>query len=128
VLFNIVLEAIVRQAKVQTLDTIFIKQTQLFGYVSDIDIVGSSLEVVRDAYLLSIGGISSKSKAEDQQTKDKIHDCGWKRRTILDAGQTVAFGDRKNFKVNNEFVYLGALGDTRERRGFGDTAINPNCK
>jgi hypothetical protein len=29
-------------------------------------------------------------------------------RTILDAGQTVAFGD-KNFKVVNEFLYLGAL-------------------
>jgi hypothetical protein len=29
-------------------------------------------------------------------------------RTILDARQTVAFGDR-NFEVVNEFVYLGAL-------------------
>jgi hypothetical protein len=28
-------------------------------------------------------------------------------KTILDAGQTVAFGD-KNFEVVNEFVYLGA--------------------
>jgi hypothetical protein len=29
-------------------------------------------------------------------------------RTILDAGQIVAFGE-KNFKINNKFVYLGAL-------------------
>jgi hypothetical protein len=29
-------------------------------------------------------------------------------RTILDAGQTVGFGDR-NFEVVNAFVYLGAL-------------------
>jgi hypothetical protein len=28
--------------------------------------------------------------------------------TILETGQTVAFGDR-NFKVVNEFVYFGAL-------------------
>jgi hypothetical protein len=29
-------------------------------------------------------------------------------RTILNAGQTVALGD-KNFEVDNEFVHLGAL-------------------
>jgi hypothetical protein len=29
-------------------------------------------------------------------------------RTTLEAGQTVAFGDR-NFEVLNDFVYLGAL-------------------
>jgi hypothetical protein len=37
-------------------------------------------------------------------------------RTILDAGQTVAFLD-KNFEVVTEFVYLGAV-VTEELRGF----------
>jgi hypothetical protein len=41
----------------------------------------------------------------EQKTKYMI---AAKNRTILDAGQTVAFGD-KNFEVVNEFVYLGAL-------------------
>jgi hypothetical protein len=46
-LFNVVLEAIVRRAKLQTTGTIFNKQTQLIAYAYDIDIVGRSLEVVR---------------------------------------------------------------------------------
>jgi hypothetical protein len=44
-------------------------------------------------------------KINEQKTKYMIA-AG--NRTILDAGQTVAFGD-KNFEVVNEFVYLGAL-------------------
>jgi hypothetical protein len=38
-------------------------------------------------------------------------------RTILDAGQTVAFGE-KNFEVVNEFVYLGALVTPKNDVGF----------
>jgi hypothetical protein len=49
-----------------------------------------------------------------------------RNRTILDVKQTVAFGN-KNFEVVNEFVYLGALVTLNKRRGFGDTAKNPNC-
>jgi hypothetical protein len=43
--------------------------------------------------------------AEDQRTN---YMNAARNRTILDAEQTVAFGDR-NFEVLNEFVYLGAL-------------------
>jgi hypothetical protein len=46
------LEAIVRRAKLlQTADTIFNKQTQLLAYADDINIVGRSLEAIRNAYL-----------------------------------------------------------------------------
>jgi hypothetical protein len=63
--------------------------------------------------------------AEDQRTKHKIHDCGWKRK-IFDVRQIVTFGE-KNFEVVNEFVYLRAL-DTEERRGFGaSAACENNC-
>jgi hypothetical protein len=49
-LFNVVLEAIVRRAKLQTMGTNFNKQTQLLAYSDYDDIVGKSLETVHDAY------------------------------------------------------------------------------
>jgi hypothetical protein len=67
--------------------TIFNKQTLLLAYANDIDIVGRSLEAVR-------------------RTTNKRIAAG--NRTILDAGHTMAFGD-KNFEVVNEIVYLGAV-------------------
>jgi hypothetical protein len=50
-LFNVVLEVIVRRANLQTTGTIFNKETQLFAYADDIDIVGRSQSAVRDAYV-----------------------------------------------------------------------------
>jgi hypothetical protein len=44
-------------------------------------------------------------KINEQRTKYMI---AAEDRTILNAGQTMAFGD-KNFEVVNEFVYLGAF-------------------
>jgi cytochrome c551/c552 len=102
-LFNVVLEA---TAKLQMTDTIFNNQTQLLAYADDIDIVGRSLEAVHDAYLV-LGAEAAKVglKINKQETKYMI---AVGNRTILDAGQIVAFGD-KNFEGVNEFVYLGAL-------------------
>jgi cytochrome c551/c552 len=102
-LFNVVLET---TAKLQMTDTIFNNQTQLLAYADDSDIVGRSLEAVHDAYLV-LGAEAAKVglKNNKQETKYIIA-AG--NRTILDAGQTVAFGDKK-FEVVNEFVYLGAL-------------------
>jgi hypothetical protein len=50
-LFNVVLEVIVRRAKLQTTGTIYNRETQLLAYADDIDIVGRSQSAVRDAYL-----------------------------------------------------------------------------
>jgi Reverse transcriptase (RNA-dependent DNA polymerase) len=50
-LFNVVLEIIVRRAKLQTNGTIFNRQTQILAYADDIDIIGRSQAAVRDAYL-----------------------------------------------------------------------------
>jgi hypothetical protein len=50
-LFNVVLEVIVRRANLQTTGTIFNKERQLLAYADDIDIVGRSQAAVRDAYL-----------------------------------------------------------------------------
>jgi hypothetical protein len=45
------LEVIVRRATLQTTGTIYNKETPLLAYADDIDIVGRSQSVVRDAYL-----------------------------------------------------------------------------
>jgi hypothetical protein len=50
-LFNVVLEVIVRRATLQTTGTIFNKETQLLAYVDDIDIVCRNQSAVRDAFL-----------------------------------------------------------------------------
>jgi hypothetical protein len=49
-LFNIVLEVIVRRANLQTNGTICNKETQQLAYADDIDIVSRSQSAVRDAY------------------------------------------------------------------------------
>jgi hypothetical protein len=49
-LFNVVLEVIVRRANLQTTRTIYNKETQLLAYADEINIVGTSLSAVRDAY------------------------------------------------------------------------------
>jgi hypothetical protein len=50
-LFNVMLEVIVRRANLQTIGTIYNKETQLLAYADDIDIVCKSQSAVRDAYL-----------------------------------------------------------------------------
>jgi hypothetical protein len=68
--FEIVHEAIVRRVKLQTTVTIFSKQTQLLAYAYDIDIVGRSLEAVRDAYLaLEEVAAKVRLKIDEQETK-----------------------------------------------------------
>jgi hypothetical protein len=51
-LFNVVLEVIVRRANLQTTGTIYNRETQLLAYADDIDIVGRSPSAVRDAHLV----------------------------------------------------------------------------
>jgi hypothetical protein len=50
-LFDVVLEVIVRRANLQTSGTIYNKETQLLAYADDKHIVGMSQSAVRDAYL-----------------------------------------------------------------------------
>jgi hypothetical protein len=49
-LFNVVLEVIVRRANLQKTGTIYNKETQLLAYADDIDLVGRSQSAIRDAY------------------------------------------------------------------------------
>jgi hypothetical protein len=105
-LFNVVLEVIVRRANLQTTSTIYNKETQL-AYADDIDIVGRSQPAVRDAYLaLEREAAKVELKINEQKTKYMI--VARNDRTFRDVGQIVAIGD-KHFEVVKEFVYLGSL-------------------
>jgi hypothetical protein len=94
-LFNVVLEVIVRRANLQTTSTIYNKETQLLAYA------------VRDAYLaLEIEAAKVGLKINEQKTKYMI--AARNDRTIRDVGQSMAISD-KHFEVVKEFVYLGSL-------------------
>jgi hypothetical protein len=69
-LFNGVLEVIVRRANLQTTGTIYNKETQLLAYADEIDIVGRSQTAVRNAYL-ALEGVAAKVgfKINEQKTK-----------------------------------------------------------
>jgi hypothetical protein len=68
-LFNVVLEVIVRWANHKTTGTIY-KRTQLLAYADDIDIVSRSQSAVRDAYLALEGEAAKVGlKINEQKTK-----------------------------------------------------------
>jgi hypothetical protein len=72
-LFNVVLEVIVRQADLQTTGTIHNKETQLLAYADDIDIVGRSQSAVRNAYLALEGEAAKVGlKINEKKTKYMI--------------------------------------------------------
>jgi hypothetical protein len=106
-LFNVVLEVIVRRANLQTTGTIYNKETQLLAYADDIDIVDKRQSAVRDTYLaLEKEEAKVGLKINEQKTKCMI--AARNGRTIRDVGQSVAISD-KHFAVIKEFVYLGSL-------------------
>src|SRR6201990_1734370 len=49
-LFNIVLEKIVRNSTVETSGTIYRKTSQLLGYADDLDMVGRNVDIVKENY------------------------------------------------------------------------------
>jgi hypothetical protein len=70
VLFNVVLEVIVRRTNLQTTGKIYNKETQLLAYADEIDIVGRSQSAVRDAYLaLKIEAAKVRLKINEQKKK-----------------------------------------------------------
>jgi hypothetical protein len=85
-LFNVVLEVIVRRANLQTTGTIYSKETQLLTYADDLDIVGRSQSAVRGVYLaLKIEAAKVGLKINEQKTKYMIP--ARNVRTIRDVGQ-----------------------------------------
>lgn len=58
-LFNLVLEYVVRKTQIDTSSTIMNKSIQLVGYADDIDILGRSVSLIKEAFL------NLKEKAEE---------------------------------------------------------------
>jgi hypothetical protein len=72
-LFNVVLEVILRRANLQTTGTVYNKETQLLAYADDIDIVGRSQSAVLDAYLALEGEAAKLGlKINEQKTEYMI--------------------------------------------------------
>jgi hypothetical protein len=88
-LFNVVLEVIVRRVNLQTTGTIYIKETKLLAYADDIDIVGRSQSAVRNAYL-ELEGVAAKVRLKIKEQKTKYMIAARNDRTICDVGQSVA--------------------------------------
>jgi hypothetical protein len=105
-LFNVVLEVIVRRANLQTTGKINNKETQLLAYADDIDIVGRSQPPFRDAYLtLEIEAAKVELTINEQKTKYMI--AARNDRTIRDVGQSVAIGNKHFEVIVKKFGYLG---------------------
>jgi hypothetical protein len=96
-LFNVMLEVIVRRANLQTTGTIYNKETQLLAYADDIDIVGRSQSAVQNAYL-ALKGEAAKVGLKINEQKTKYMIAAWNDRTTRDVGQSVAIGD-KHFEL-----------------------------
>ena len=50
-LFNIALEKIIRDAKLETKGTIYSKSIQILAYADDVDIVGRTINSIKEAFL-----------------------------------------------------------------------------
>jgi hypothetical protein len=68
-LFNVVLEVIVRRANLQITGSIYNKEAQLFAYADDIDIVGRSQSAVQNAYLALEGEAAKVGLKINEQTQ-----------------------------------------------------------
>jgi hypothetical protein len=106
-LFNVVLEVIVRRASLQTTSTIYNKEKQLLAYADDKDIVGRSQSAVQNAYL-ALEGEAAKVRLRLNEKKTKHMIAPRNDRTIRAVGQSVVIGN-KLFEVVKEFLYLGSL-------------------
>jgi hypothetical protein len=85
------LEAIVRRAKLQTAGTIFNKQTQLLAYADDINIVGRSLEAIRNAYL----GLEAETAKGGLKINKK------KTKYMIAAGNRMGLGIQRRIQTAN---------------------------
>jgi hypothetical protein len=90
-LFNVVLEVIVRRANLQTTGTIYNKETELFAYANDMDKVGRSQSTVRDA---EFEGEVTKLGLKINEQKTKFMNAARNDRMIRDVRQSVAIGDK----------------------------------
>lgn len=103
-LFNIVLEKVIRTSMIETSGTIYRKTSQLLGFADDLDLIGRSADIVSENYArleekaavygLEVSESKTKYMVAPQPTGDE-------------QGQTLQAG-RKNFEAVDSFIYLGS--------------------
>lgn len=104
-LFNLVLEKVIRDAKVQTTGTIFMKSSQLLGYADDIDIIGRNVLDAKESFIgIETAAARMGLRVNEAKTKYMVT-ASTKHATRLGQNLTV---DDYNFEVVGEFVYLGS--------------------
>jgi hypothetical protein len=101
--FNLTLEAAVRAMDMDTSSTIFTKSSQLLGFADDLDIIGRSVEAVKEKFVaLERKGSDLGLRVNDAKTEYMIVTPSNRQ---LDQNVTI---DTHTFKVVNKFVYLGS--------------------
>lgn len=103
-LFNLALEKVIRGTSVDVNTTIFQKAQQITGYADDLNILGRSISVVKEAF----GNLEDAAKEVCLKVnEDKTKFLLQTRKQKTGLGQNIAF-DRYNFEVVKEFTYLGS--------------------
>jgi hypothetical protein len=104
-LFNVVLEKVVRDSNVETSGTIYRKASQLLGYADDLDLVGRNVDIVKENY----GNLESRAsvyglEVNEDKTKYLVVSPSASDRPpdrVLEVGE-------KTFEAVNSFIYLGS--------------------
>jgi hypothetical protein len=110
-LFNIALEGIVRKSRIEISGSIFTKSVQILGFADDLDIVGSSIRAVQDAYS-KLEREANKIGLFVNVDKTKLLMVCPSPRTKSLVGTHLEVNNKK-FEVVSEFPYLGALVDDK---------------
>ena len=106
-LFNIVLEAIVRRTGIETSGTIFRKSVQVLGFADDLDMIARSLRQIEDLYV-RLKTESRRVGMEINATKTKYMRGRGSKETNLNLPENITI-DGDVIEVVDEFVYLGSL-------------------
>jgi hypothetical protein len=104
-LFNIALEGTIRRSGVVRSGTIFTKSVQLLAFADDIDIIGSSVNAVKEAFL-DLEKEANRVGLRINEDKTKFLMVSASDRTKDLVGTHLSVGD-KRFEVVSEFTYLG---------------------
>ena len=102
-LFNIALEKIIRNAKLENKGTIYSKSIQILAYADDIDIVGRTINSVKEA-CLALSKAASNMELTINEEKTKFMQVTSKPLMISE----LIVGEQK-FEVVLLFKYLGTI-------------------
>jgi endonuclease/exonuclease/phosphatase family metal-dependent hydrolase len=106
-LFNIALEKVIREAEVETRNTIFVHSTQILAFADDIDLVSRSLPNLKENFIkLEKAAENMGLKINESKTKLMYISSVKSRHDRL--GQNFTIGEY-NFEVVEIFIYLGSL-------------------